>query len=167
MTERGQVTQPEPPAPPQARGRSPASLVRRPAPAMNVPSPRCTGAAHAEAMTKHQPTEDTGSAEARTALREAVGFLLTQEMARLENSVRFASEHARARDLRRRLHLTGESSLLGGGLTRRWPARGPGVVPGVVPAAGVLFRRVQAAFSASARGRRRLRAGGSAGWPRR
>jgi hypothetical protein len=45
-----------------------------------------------------------------TALREAVEFLLTQEMARLEHSVRGAAEHARARDLRRQLHLTASPS---------------------------------------------------------
>jgi hypothetical protein len=37
------------------------------------------------------------------AVREAVEFLLGQEMARTESSVRWAAEHARARDLRREL----------------------------------------------------------------
>jgi hypothetical protein len=43
--------------------------------------------------------------EVRAVIREAVDFLLGQEIVRLENSVRFASAHARARELRRQLHL--------------------------------------------------------------
>ena len=51
-----------------------------------------------------QTDEDRARAQAvLAAVCEAVDFLLSQELARLENSVRFASERERARDLRRRL----------------------------------------------------------------
>jgi hypothetical protein len=59
-------------------------------------------------VNNHKDTRHLGAEEeARAVIREAVDFLLGQEIARLENSVRFASAHARARELRRQLHLAG------------------------------------------------------------
>ena len=62
-------------------------------------------------MTEPLSAEHLQAAEVQAVLRQAVEFLLTQEMARLEHSVRGVAEHARARDLRRQLHLAGSPGL--------------------------------------------------------
>ncbi|HEV8637232.1 MAG TPA: hypothetical protein VG370_23685 [Chloroflexota bacterium] len=54
-------------------------------------------------MAKQQDAGSDRVSEDLSAMRDAVEFLLGQEMARTENSVRWAPEHARARDLRRGL----------------------------------------------------------------